>query len=34
MNYKTTFEEHSTKISISDWDILETDLETHSSSPK
>ncbi|CAD8107340.1 unnamed protein product [Paramecium primaurelia] len=34
MNCKNTFEEQSTKISISDWDILETDLETHCSSPK
>ncbi|CAD8194734.1 unnamed protein product [Paramecium pentaurelia] len=34
MNCKNTFEEQSTKISISDWDFLETDLETHCSSPK
>ncbi|CAD8211202.1 unnamed protein product [Paramecium pentaurelia] len=34
MNCKITFEEQSTKVSFSDWDILETDLITHSSSPK
>ncbi|CAD8120113.1 unnamed protein product [Paramecium sonneborni] len=34
MNSKTPFEEQSTKISISDWDIQETDLISSPSSPQ
>ena len=34
MNCKNPFEKQSTKISLSDWDFLETDLVAHSSSPK
>ncbi|CAD8208559.1 unnamed protein product [Paramecium octaurelia] len=34
MNCNITIEVQSTKLSFSDWDILETDLETHTSSPK